>query len=385
MPDQDPPAPGPRPERLVGHREQAGLASLTGRERTGHRSGLAREDLQIVVEDQGLAAADDAALVAGDDRAALDNLDPGPADVGGELPARKPGRDRIEGLADAHPGPVRLTHGADGQPPRADVPGEVASVGLLQAPVELVQALHLRDRHTPCHHGGMTADRTSVARILVVDDDPRIAASVRRALVYEGYRVEVAIDGPAALAACRDETPDLVVLDRMLPGLDGVEVARRLRAADAGLPILMLTARDAVDDRVAGLDAGADDYLVKPFAYEELLARVRSLLRRHGTSDRQRLAFADVTMDIGAHEVRRNDRVLALSTTAFSLLEHFLRNPRVVLDRDRLLDAVWGTDAENASNVVDVYVGYLRRELEGGGGSRLLHTVRGVGYVLRDG
>ena len=231
----------------------------------------------------------------------------------------------------------------------------------------------------------MTADRTSVARILVVDDDPRIAASVRRALVYEGYRVEVAIDGPAALAACRDETPDLVVLDRMLPGLDGVEVARRLRAADAGLPILMLTARDAVDDRVAGLDAGADDYLVKPFAYEELLARVRSLLRRHGTSDRQRLAFADVTMDIGAHEVRRDDRVLALSTTAFSLLEHFLRNPRVVLDRDRLLDAVWGTDAESASNVVDVYVGYLRRELEGGGGSRLLHTVRGVGYVLRDG
>jgi two-component system response regulator MprA len=227
-------------------------------------------------------------------------------------------------------------------------------------------------------------DGPGQARILVVDDDPRIAASVRRALAYEGHRVIVAVDGAAALAAARDHAPDLVVLDRMLPGIDGLEVARRLREDSPSLPILMLTARDAIDDRVEGLDAGADDYLVKPFAYEELLARVRALLRRTTPGQSERLAFADVVMDLGAHEVRRGERRLALSATAFSLLERFLRHPRMVLDRDRLLDAVWGMDAESASNVVDVYVGYLRRELEAAGEGRVLHTVRGVGYVLRE-
>jgi two-component system response regulator MprA len=222
------------------------------------------------------------------------------------------------------------------------------------------------------------------ARILVVDDDPRLAASVRRALVYEGYRVETAADGPAALAATRDRLPDLVVLDVMLPGIDGVEVCRRLRAA-SDVPILMLTARDAIDARVEGLDSGADDYLVKPFAYEELLARVRSLLRRHTPGSGDRLAVADLVLEPDPREARRGERRLVLSALEFSLLEHFMRHERVVLTRDRILEAVWGFDAESVSNIVDVYVGYLRRELEAGGESRLLHTVRGVGYVLREG
>jgi two-component system, OmpR family, response regulator MprA len=219
-------------------------------------------------------------------------------------------------------------------------------------------------------------------RILVVDDDQRLAASIRRALAYEGYRVSVAADGQAALDAARDDLPDLVVLDVMLPGLDGVAVCRRLRAA-SDVPILMLTARDAVGDRVTGLDSGADDYLGKPFAYEELLARVRSLLRRHPVEASERLTCADLVMDVAAHEVHRGARPVSLSALEFELLTHFLRHQRVVLSRDRLLDAVWRMEADTASNVVDVYVGYLRRALETGGEPRLLHTVRGVGYVLR--
>jgi two-component system response regulator MprA len=221
------------------------------------------------------------------------------------------------------------------------------------------------------------------ARILVVDDDPRLAASVRRALSYEGYRVETAADGPSALAATRDRLPDLIVLDVMLPGMDGLEVCRRLRAGSE-VPILMLTARDAIDARVGGLDSGADDYLVKPFAYEELLARVRSLLRRHGQGSVERLSVADLVVEPDAHDARRGDRRLTLSALEFSLLEHFARHPRVVLTRERLLDAVWGFESDSVSNVVDVYVGYLRREMESGGEPRLLHTVRGVGYVLRE-
>jgi two-component system response regulator MprA len=227
-------------------------------------------------------------------------------------------------------------------------------------------------------------ERVNASSILVVDDDRRLAASIRRALAYEGHRVTLAEDGPSALKAARDSVPDLVVLDVMLPGMDGIEVCRRLRAGSDGLPILMLTARDSIGDRVTGLDSGADDYLVKPFAYEELVARVRALLRRASPTRVEMLGFADVAMDVGAHEVRRGDRALDLSALEFSLLEHFLRHPRLVLSREALLDAVWGMDTDTASNVVDVYVGYLRRELEGAAEPRVLQTVRGVGYVLRE-
>jgi two-component system response regulator MprA len=223
-------------------------------------------------------------------------------------------------------------------------------------------------------------------RILVVDDDVRLAASLRRALAYEGYAVEVSADGPAALAAARARPPDLVVLDGMLPGLDGIEVCRRLRAGGdgAGLPILMLTARDTLADRVAGLDAGADDYLVKPFAYEELLARVRALLRRREPAGRGLLRCADLVMDVGAHEVRRGDRPVELTALQFDVLEHFMRHPRQVLARERLLAAVWGTESDAISNVVDVTMAGLRARIETDGEPRLLHTVRGVGYVLRE-
>jgi two-component system response regulator MprA len=221
------------------------------------------------------------------------------------------------------------------------------------------------------------------ARILVVDDDPRIAAAVRRALVYEGYEVDLADDGRQAIDVARERLPDLVVLDVMLPELDGVEVCRRLRAG-SDVPILMLTARDAVADRVLGLDSGADDYLVKPFAHEELLARVRTLLRRRLPRRAEVLRTADLILDVGAHEVRRGKRTVELTALEFQLLELFMRNERLVLTRAQILDTVWGFDVETASNVVDVYVGYLRQKLEQDGKSRLIHTVRGVGYVLKE-
>jgi two-component system response regulator MprA len=220
-------------------------------------------------------------------------------------------------------------------------------------------------------------------RILVVDDDAPLAASLRRALAYEGHTVEVAADGPGALVAARDRPPDLVVLDGMLPGLDGIEVCRRLREG-SDMPILMLTARDAVSDRVAGLDAGADDYLVKPFAYEELLARVRALLRRREPDGREILRIGDLVMDVPGHEVKRGDRDVELTALQFDLLEHFLRHPRQVLERDRLLEMVWGIESDAISNVVDVTVAGLRARIETHGAPRLLHTVRGVGYVLRE-
>ena len=220
-------------------------------------------------------------------------------------------------------------------------------------------------------------------RILVVDDDARLGASLKRALSYEGHTVAVAADGPGALVAARDQLPDLVVLDVMLPGLDGVEVCRRLREG-SDVPILMLTARDAVSDRVSGLDAGADDYLVKPFAYDELLARVRALLRRRAPGGREVMRCADLVMDVTGHDVRRGDRAVELTALQFDVLEHFLRHQGQVLERDQLLAAVWGIENDAISNVVDVTIAGLRARLEAERESRLLHTVRGVGYVLRE-
>ena len=219
--------------------------------------------------------------------------------------------------------------------------------------------------------------------VLVVDDDAKIAAALRRALIYEGYQVEVAPDGAIALARARERMPDLAILAVMMPGIDGLEVTRRLRA-EGDLPILMLTAKDGTADRVRGLDSGADDYLVKPFAYEELLARVRALLRRRAPRTRRTLRYSDVTMDVGTREVHRAEQLIPTTAKEFDLLQHFLRNPGQVLRREQLLDAVWGFDFGASSNVVDVYVGYLRQKLEQGGRPRLLQTVRGVGYILKE-
>lgn len=220
--------------------------------------------------------------------------------------------------------------------------------------------------------------------VLVVDDDERIAASVRRALDYAGYDVSVAHDGPAAVAAVGSGNPDLVVLDVMMPGYDGFEVARRLRRAGNDTPILMLTARTSVPDRVDGLEAGADDYLIKPFAHEELLARVRALLRRHLPEERETLTFADIEIEVDSMEVRRGARNLHLTTLEYNFLEYFVRNPRVVLSRSRIREAVWDLDSDTTSNIVDVYVRYVRQKLEEGGEPRLLQTVRGVGYILKE-
>lgn len=218
--------------------------------------------------------------------------------------------------------------------------------------------------------------------ILVADDDEMIAASIRRALIYEGYNVEVVYDGAQALAAARDHQPDLVILDVMMPEVDGVEVCRRIRAA-GDTPVLMLTAKDTVADRVLGLDSGADDYLVKPFAYEELLARVRSLFRRREPGTHEILKCADLVADVEAFEVMRGDRQVELTVLEFRLLEYLLRNQRIVLSRSRILESVWGLDVDTTSNIVDVYIRYLRNKLESDGEPRLIHTIRGAGYVLR--
>jgi two-component system response regulator MprA len=221
-------------------------------------------------------------------------------------------------------------------------------------------------------------------RVLVVDDEPAVRTALERALRIEGYDVELAEDGLEALQRLAAHTPDAVVLDVLMPNVDGLEVCRRIRAADDQTPVLMLTARDAVGDRVAGLDAGADDYLVKPFALEELHARLRALLRRVGVNDAGLLRFSDVTMDTGTREVRRGERRIDLTRTEFLLLELFLRNPRQVLTRSVIFDRVWDYDFGPRSNALEVYVSYLRRKLEADGEPRLIHTVRGVGYVLRE-
>ncbi len=221
-------------------------------------------------------------------------------------------------------------------------------------------------------------------RILVIEDDSQIADLLRRGLIYEGYVVEIAADGESGLSAARDRPPDMVLLDLMLPGVDGLTVCRRLRAASA-VPILILTAKEAVPDRVAGLDAGADDYLVKPFSFDELLARIRALLRRQqraGTSDE--LRFADLTVNLGSREVHRGSRRVELTAREFEMLALFMQNPRQVLTRDVLYDRIWGYDFGGESNIIEVYVRYLRSKLEEHGEPRLIQTVRGVGYALRE-
>jgi two-component system response regulator MprA len=219
--------------------------------------------------------------------------------------------------------------------------------------------------------------------ILVIEDEERILTFLRRGLIYEGYRVETASDGAAGLASARDNPPDLVILDWMLPGIDGLEVCRRLRAASS-VPILMLTAKDAVSDRVQGLDAGADDYLVKPFALDEVLARLRALLRRAKPETPEVLTFADLRLDTGTHQAFRGERAIELTAKEYELLELFLQHPRQVLTREVIYDRVWGYDFGGESNIIEVYVRYLRQKTEAESEERLLHTVRGVGYVLRE-
>jgi two-component system response regulator MprA len=230
-------------------------------------------------------------------------------------------------------------------------------------------------------------------RILIVDDEPAVREALQRSLAFEGYDTQVAVDGADALEKATAYQPDLVVLDIQMPRMDGLTAARRIRGAGDTTPILMLTARDTVGDRVTGLDAGADDYLVKPFELDELFARIRALLRRSsyaaavaGAADEgETLTFGDLRMDLATREVTRGGRQVELTRTEFTLLEMFMAHPRQVLTREQILKAVWGFDFEPSSNSLDVYVMYLRRKTEAGGEPRLVHTVRGVGYVLRQG
>ena len=224
-------------------------------------------------------------------------------------------------------------------------------------------------------------------RVLVVDDDKAVRESLRRSLEFNGYDVALASDGAEALAGIAATDPDVVVMDVMMPRLDGLEATKALRKAGNDLPILVLTARDAVGDRVEGLDAGADDYLTKPFALQELLARLRALLRRAVPREDdldETIGFSDLTMDIATREVKRGERQIELTRTEFTLLEMFMRRPRRVLERSFILEEVWGYDFPTTANSLEVYVGYLRRKTEAEGEARLIHTVRGVGYVLKE-
>ena len=220
-------------------------------------------------------------------------------------------------------------------------------------------------------------------RVLVIEDEERIRQFLQRGLTFEGYRVDTAPDGQAGLTSARENSPDIVVLDWMLPGMDGIEVCRRLRAASP-TPILMLTAKDSVADRVLGLDAGADDYLVKPFSFDELMARLRALMRRAAPVQPEILKFADLSLDTGTRQAFRSDRAIELTAKEYELLELFLHHPRQVLTRELIYDRVWGYDFGGESNIIEVYVRYLRQKTESGGEPRLIHTVRGVGYVLRE-
>jgi two-component system response regulator MprA len=234
------------------------------------------------------------------------------------------------------------------------------------------------------HFPLISTSQTGAVRVLVVDDEPAVRQSLDRALRYEGYTTELVEDGSAALAAHAERPADAIVLDVAMPRMDGLEVCRRLRNASDATPVLLLTARSAVSERVAGLDAGADDYLVKPFSLEELLARLRALMRRSAPmSENEILRYADLSLDPGTREVRRGARKMELTRTEFLLLELLLRNARQVLPREVIFDRVWGYDFGANSNSLEVYIGYLRRKTEAGGEARLIHTVRGVGYVLR--
>mgnify|MGYP001306814300 CR=1 FL=1 len=222
--------------------------------------------------------------------------------------------------------------------------------------------------------------------ILVVDDDEKITSMLRRSLAFEGYAVRTANDGKQGLAAVMEKEPDLMILDVMMPYVDGWEVCRRIREAGSQLPILMLTAKDEVQDRVKGLDLGADDYLVKPFALEEMLARVRALLRRKADASVKpdnKLQFEDLVLDMDTREAMRGDRIIDLTAKEFELLQFFMLNPKRVLSRDRIMEKIWGFDYSGESNVLEVYVALLRQKLEEGGEPRLIHTVRGAGYVLK--
>ena len=230
--------------------------------------------------------------------------------------------------------------------------------------------------------GTAAAARTS--RILVVDDDEGVTNMLRRALSFEGYAVATARDGQEAIRRTLEFGPDLVVLDVMMPGIDGIDVARRLRAGDGHLAILMLTAKDAAADQVVGLDAGADDYLIKPFTLDILTARIRALLRRTEVADTEILRFADLTLDTGTRSATRGGREIALTTTEYDLLLQFLRHPRQVLEKEQLTEKVWGYDFGGNYNVLEVYVSYLRQKLEAAGEPRLIQTLRGAGYVLRE-
>lgn len=224
---------------------------------------------------------------------------------------------------------------------------------------------------------------TTPLRILVVEDEERIRQFLQRGLTYEGYHVDIAMDGQTGLDLACDYAPDLVLLDVMLPNLDGLEVCRRLRAT-GDMPILMLTAKESIEDRVAGLDAGADDYLVKPFAFDELLARIRALLRRVQPTKPDVYRYLDLELDTGTRQGKRNGRIFDLTAKEYELLELFMRNPRRVLTREVIYDRVWGYDFGGESNIIEVYVRYLRQKTEMDGSERLIHTVRGIGYVLRE-
>ena len=221
-------------------------------------------------------------------------------------------------------------------------------------------------------------------RILVIDDDPTVTSVLKRGLAYEGYTVDTAAAGAQGLTIARDHTPDLVILDLMLPGIDGFEVLKRLRAAGGNLPVLMLTARDAPADQVQGLESGADDYVVKPFTFAVLAARVKALLRRSETEHPEVMHFADLSLDTGTRRARRGARDVELTSTEYEVLRQFLLHPRRVLPKHFLMDRVWGYDVEGSSNVLEVYVKQLRQKLETAGEPRLIHTFRGAGYVLRE-